>query len=70
VDKYGSEQVMLWRRSYDIPPPECDVDSPHNPANDPAYKSLSPADRLRLPRTESLKVFISVLLVFLSNACV
>ena len=31
VDKYGKEQVNVWRRSYDIPPPECALDSPHYP---------------------------------------
>lgn len=37
VEKYGSEQVNVWRRSYDIPPPECDTDSVHAPINDKKY---------------------------------
>jgi len=37
VSKYGLDQVTVWRRSYDIPPPACDVDSPHAPRNDPKY---------------------------------
>jgi 2,3-bisphosphoglycerate-dependent phosphoglycerate mutase len=40
VDKYGKDQVMIWRRSYDTPPPPCDLDSPHHPRNDPKYKDL------------------------------
>lgn len=37
VDKYGKDQVLIWRRSYDIPPPTVDKSSPHHPANDPRY---------------------------------
>jgi len=39
VDKYGKDQVLVWRRSYDIPPPIVDKSSPHHPANDPRYAS-------------------------------
>ncbi len=48
--KYGDEQVHVWRRSYDIPPPELDGDDERHPAHDPRYRGL--AD---LPSTESLK---------------
>lgn len=37
VDKYGKDQVLVWRRSYDIPPPTVDKTSPHHPSNDPRY---------------------------------
>jgi len=37
VDKYGKDQVLVWRRSYDIPPPVVDKSSPHHPSNDPRY---------------------------------
>jgi len=37
VDKYGKDQVLIWRRSYDIPPPTVDKSSPHHPASDPRY---------------------------------
>lgn len=37
VDKYGKDQVLIWRRSYDIPPPTVDKSSPHHPSNDPRY---------------------------------
>jgi 2,3-bisphosphoglycerate-dependent phosphoglycerate mutase len=37
VDKYGKDQVLIWRRSYDIPPPVVDTTSEHHPSNDPRY---------------------------------
>lgn len=40
VDKYGKDQVLIWRRSYDIPPPTVDKSSPHHPANDPRYAKV------------------------------
>lgn len=51
VDKHGKEQVLIWRRSYDIPPPPCEESSSHNPANDPVYADVPPGD---LPLSESL----------------
>ena len=50
--KYGDEQVLKWRRSYDIPPPELDKSSEFYPGNDPRYAGLSDAE---LPTTECLK---------------
>jgi 2,3-bisphosphoglycerate-dependent phosphoglycerate mutase len=50
--KHGDEQVKIWRRSYDIPPPPLAVDDVRHPARDPRYASLPPRD---LPATESLK---------------
>lgn len=35
VDKYGKDQVLIWRRSFDTPPPEVDKTSEHYPGNDP-----------------------------------
>jgi 2,3-bisphosphoglycerate-dependent phosphoglycerate mutase len=52
VDKYGKDQVLIWRRSYDIPPPALDESSIHYPGNDPRYKNVRRED---LPLTESLK---------------
>ncbi len=52
VEKHGMDQVKIWRRSYDIPPPELTADDPRSPAKDPRYAGLSPSD---LPLTESLK---------------
>ena len=41
VDKYGKDQVLVWRRSYDVPPPVVDTSNEHHPANDPRYASHS-----------------------------
>jgi 2,3-bisphosphoglycerate-dependent phosphoglycerate mutase len=49
--KYGDEQVHIWRRSYDIPPPELDADDDRHPAHDPRYRGID-----GLPATESLKI--------------
>lgn len=53
VDKHGKDQVLIWRRSYDIPPPPADESSEHYPGNDPMYKDVPKED---LPFTESLKI--------------
>lgn len=50
--KHGADQVKVWRRSYDIPPPEIELDNPHYPGKDPRYADLSAAE---IPRTECLK---------------
>ena len=50
--KFGEEQVMLWRRSYDVPPPALEPGDSRHPGRDPRYAGLSPAE---LPRTECLK---------------
>ena len=50
--KFGEEQVTLWRRSYDIPPPALELSDPRHPAHDRRYHYLPPA---HLPLSESLK---------------
>jgi 2,3-bisphosphoglycerate-dependent phosphoglycerate mutase len=52
AEKHGEEQVKVWRRSYDMPPPNLTPDDPRYPGNDPRYAGLAAAD---LPLTESLK---------------
>ncbi len=49
--KYGDEQVHIWRRSYDIPPPEMDTDDERHPMHDPRYARIE-----NPPGTESLKL--------------
>src|SRR6187397_36790 len=49
---HGDDQVHIWRRSYDIPPPPLTADDPRHPHFDPRYAALAPAE---LPATESLK---------------
>ncbi len=53
AEKHGADQVKLWRRSYDTPPPALEPDDPRHPRNDPRYKDLQPDE---LPGTESLKL--------------
>jgi len=50
--KHGDEQVKIWRRSYDIPPPPLTEEDPRHPSHDRRYADLSRQD---LPLTESLK---------------
>jgi 2,3-bisphosphoglycerate-dependent phosphoglycerate mutase len=50
--QHGEDQVKIWRRSYDIPPPQLTTDDPRHPSRDRRYASLS---RAELPLTESLK---------------
>lgn len=50
-EKYGDEQVKLWRRSATVSPPELTFDDPRYPGNDSKYESL---DRNKLPLTENL----------------
>ncbi len=50
--RYGEEQVLVWRRSYDVPPPALEKSDPRYPGSDPRYRELSAAD---LPLTECLK---------------
>lgn len=50
--KFGEDQVLVWRRSYDVPPPPLEKNDPRYPGNDPRYVSLKPSE---LPLTECLK---------------
>ena len=50
--KYGDEQVLIWRRSYDVPPPEMDINDKRHPKYDVLYKNV---DTKELPNSESLK---------------
>jgi 2,3-bisphosphoglycerate-dependent phosphoglycerate mutase len=51
VEKFGAEQVQIWRRSYATPPPALTPDDPRHPSRDPRYASLAPAE---IPQTEAL----------------
>lgn len=51
AEKYGDEQVHIWRRSYDVAPAPLPEDDPRNPRFDPRYKEVPDKD---LPRTEAL----------------
>jgi 2,3-bisphosphoglycerate-dependent phosphoglycerate mutase len=49
--EFGEEQLLLWRRSYDTPPPPLAPDNPFDVTADPRYDDVDPAD---MPRTECL----------------
>ena len=59
--KHGEDQVKIWRRSYDIPPPALSLDDPRHPRFDPRYADLDPA---QLPAAESLKDTLARVLPF------
>ena len=52
LEKYGEEQFMLWRRSYDVPPPPIDPNDKYAQNNDPKYKDMKSTE---IPLTECLK---------------
>ncbi len=55
AEKYGIDQVKLWRRSYDVPPPALDEKDERYPGKDPRYADLNKED---IPLTESLKLTV------------
>ena len=59
--KHGEKQVLIWRRSYDIPPPELDLDDERHPRFDKRYSHLPLAV---LPSTESLKITVDRVLPY------
>jgi 2,3-bisphosphoglycerate-dependent phosphoglycerate mutase len=63
--RHGEAQVKIWRRSYDIPPPEMSASDPGHPANDVRYAGL---DAQVLPGTESLKTTLDRVLPYWHDA--
>jgi 2,3-bisphosphoglycerate-dependent phosphoglycerate mutase len=63
--KHGDEQVKIWRRSFDTPPPSIDESSEYFPGHDRRYGHVDPAI---LPRAESLKLTIDRVLPFWHDA--
>ncbi|WP_018982408.1 2,3-diphosphoglycerate-dependent phosphoglycerate mutase [Salinimonas chungwhensis] len=61
AEKHGEEQVKMWRRSFDVPPPSVETDSEHFPGHDRRYRHIDPAI---LPRAESLKLTIERVLPY------
>jgi len=66
LEEYGEEQFMLWRRSFDVPPPPLDDDSEFSQADDPRYADLGE----ELPRTECLKDVIARFLPYWESGIV
>jgi 2,3-bisphosphoglycerate-dependent phosphoglycerate mutase len=59
--KFGEDQVKIWRRSYDVPPPALDLNDERHPRFDPRYAELKPE---QLPSTESLKITLDRVLPY------
>jgi 2,3-bisphosphoglycerate-dependent phosphoglycerate mutase len=64
AEKFGEEQVHIWRRSYDIPPPPMDESDERNPRNDRRYNDLNDAE---IPLTECLKDTVERFLPYWEN---
>ncbi|GAA5032911.1 phosphoglyceromutase [Microbacterium fluvii] len=60
LEEFGNDQFMLWRRSFDVPPPPLSDDSEYSQVNDPRYVGIDG----EIPRTESLKLVIDRLLPY------
>ncbi len=63
--KFGDEQVLAWRRSYDVPPPALAQNDPRYPGNDPRYRGLEPS---QVPFTECLKDTVARVLPYWNQA--
>jgi 2,3-bisphosphoglycerate-dependent phosphoglycerate mutase len=61
AEKFGQEQVKIWRRSYSVPPPVLDLNDERHPRFDPRYSGLTAA---QLPATESLELTLARVLPF------
>jgi len=62
--QYGDEQVLVWRRSYDVPPPPLDPNDPRSERSDIRYAKLDPKD---VPLTECLKDTVARVLPYWDN---
>ena len=66
--KYGDDQVLVWRRSYDTPPPALEFDDPRHPRFDARYgESFSGLSEKELPMTECLKDTVARFVPFWEN---
>jgi len=63
--RYGDDQVLVWRRSYDTPPPALQPDDPRSERSDPRYAKLAAHD---VPLTECLKDTVARVLPFWNDA--
>jgi 2,3-bisphosphoglycerate-dependent phosphoglycerate mutase len=66
-EEFGNEQFMLWRRSYDVPPPPIADDDPLSQSGDPRYATLPPEI---MPRTECLRDVVARMLPYWYDAIV
>jgi 2,3-bisphosphoglycerate-dependent phosphoglycerate mutase len=61
AEKFGAEQVHIWRRSYNVPPPPLEMDDPRHPRFDRRYAGLKPD---QIPATESLEITLKRVLPY------
>lgn len=64
--KYGDEQVLVWRRSYDTPPPALEADDPRSERGDRRYENLGEGEQV--PLTECLKDTVARVLPFWNDS--
>ncbi|MBI2332658.1 MAG: 2,3-diphosphoglycerate-dependent phosphoglycerate mutase [Chloroflexi bacterium] len=67
AQEYGEDQVKVWRRSYDVPPPDLELTDERHPKFDRRYASLTPE---QLPATESLKITLERVLPYWKSTLV
>jgi 2,3-bisphosphoglycerate-dependent phosphoglycerate mutase len=67
VEEFGAEQVHVWRRSYDVPPPPLAASNPYQPNDDPRYRRLAPDV---LPASECLKDVVDRMLPWWYDAII
>jgi 2,3-bisphosphoglycerate-dependent phosphoglycerate mutase len=67
ADKFGAEQVLAWRRSYDVSPPALEVDDERHPSHDPRYADIDPD---LLPATECLRDVVDRMLPYWHDSIV
>lgn len=65
AEKFGEDQVKIWRRSYDVPPPALELTDERHPKFDRRYASLTSE---QLPATESLKITLDRVLPYWNSA--
>lgn len=65
AEKYGAEQVLAWRRSYDVRPPELDAEDERHPSHDQLYADLSPDE---IPATECLADVVARMMPYWEEA--
>ena len=65
AQKFGDQQVKIWRRSYDVPPPALEPADARHPGKDPRYQSLKASE---LPLTECLKDTVARVLPFWNDS--
>ncbi len=67
AEKFGKDQLQLWRRSYDTPPPPLSADNPTSTAHDPRYRDIDPSE---IPTTECLADVVRRVLPYWESAIV